>query len=88
MEVFPDFTMQRIAARMMDIIAAIEDDEHRAWTAEMFVDAHFHGFIRPDGSTQIEVRTTTADGSVLLARLDGETVGYVVGPYGEARYLA
>jgi hypothetical protein len=88
MEVFPEFTMQKIGARMMDIIAATEDAEHRAWLAELFPDAGFHGYVHADGTTRIEVRTLTEHGSVTLAVFDGATVGYVVDAYGRAQYLA
>ena len=86
MEVFPDYTMQRIGAFMMDVIAAIEDDEHRARTAELFADSEFRGFITGD-ATSVVVQTLTPEGYVVLARINGAEVGYVVGPHGGPRYL-
>lgn len=86
MEVFPDYTLERIGAFMMDLISAIEDDEHRARTAELFADSEFHGRVTGDSSV-IVVKTLTADGYVVLAQIDGADVGYVVGPYGRPHYL-
>ena len=78
--------MQRIGAFMMDVIAAIEDDAHRARTAELFADSEFHGRITGDTS-MVVVQTLTPEGYVVLAQIDGPDVGYVVDPYGRPRYL-
>ncbi|HEX6657326.1 MAG TPA: hypothetical protein VF065_04545 [Ilumatobacter sp.] len=78
--------MQRIGAFMMDVIAAIEDDGHRARTAELFTDSEFHGRVTGETS-MVVVQTLTPEGYVVLARINGPDVGYVVGPDGRPRYL-
>lgn len=74
----PAHINDRIAERMIDVVAGIADPEHRAALADLLPSSTF--IVREDGT--VDVTAITEHGPVTLARLDGATVGIVAGPDG------